>query len=98
MTSADELVIRAFVSLDLEAMKSKSCLFGGMCRYDDSGGEERRGGTRGGGITAIPRASNIYFDSLVRHVIDCSFPPTSRKRQSSTHELTYNPPIKLMPS
>jgi hypothetical protein len=44
MTSADELVIRAFVSLDLEAMKSKSCLFGEMCRYDDNGGEERRSG------------------------------------------------------
>jgi hypothetical protein len=36
--------LRLFVSLDLGATKSKSCLIGQMRRYDDSEGEEQRSG------------------------------------------------------
>ena len=44
VTSANELVICVFGSLDLGTTKSKSCLFREMCRYDDNEGEERRSG------------------------------------------------------
>ena len=78
VTSANELVICVFGSLDLGTTKSKSCLFREMCRYDDNEGEERRSGgevKREAGVSCAMdgKETTVYSDVRVRHVVE-TFP------------------------